>query len=93
MTENDRRFLVMVSESNPGGTTAQVAGRILAEIDRLRAELAAAKAEPPRPVAIMANPDGDVHAFEYMPDYHVTPQPCGSWGYTLRSWTWHPKSP
>ncbi len=54
------------------------------------AELAAARAEPPRPTSLAMGRDGDVHAYESTDDYAKVPQEPGGFGYHVRSWTWHP---
>jgi hypothetical protein len=63
------------------------------ELDRLRGDLAAAKAEPPRPTAIVYASEGVLHAFE---DYEEAVAFSDEHGMDIGGisrWIWHPKSP
>jgi hypothetical protein len=61
------------------------------EVERLRVALAAAKAEPPRPAAIVYASEGVLHAFEdydeaVMFSYEHSMDIGG-----IHQWVWHPK--
>jgi hypothetical protein len=69
--------------------------KLLAEIDRLCGELAAARAEPQRPAAIVRlcnTAETEVHAFEVFKDaLNFIRQAKSVWAMkTDGSWTWHP---
>jgi hypothetical protein len=70
----------------------------LGEVDRLRAELAEAKAAPPRPAAIVRTIPNVYHAFESGDDAqdfwlanHRGEFLAGSVLQFVKSWTWHPR--
>jgi hypothetical protein len=76
--------------------------RLKLEVNRLRAELAAVKAEPIRPAAIVSKPDPlgvwAIDAYESKADAETEMR---DWEFStgrvlirdVTSWTWHPKSP
>ena len=67
---------------------------LVAEVERLRAELAAARAEPPHPAAMVRGKGcGEWHAFERREEARrfVEPAPLNPW-YPVESWHWHPES-
>ncbi len=69
------------------------------EIDRLKAEFAAAQSEPPRPAAIVRTIDREAHGFECTTDaieFYSSLPPDDTTDHCraymgFRSWTWHPK--
>jgi hypothetical protein len=63
------------------------------EIVRLRAELAAAKGEPPQPAAIVYASEGVLHAFEDYDEAAAFSEEHNLDIGGIHQWVWHPKSP
>jgi HAMP domain-containing protein len=64
-----------------------------AEIDRLRAELEQAKAEPPRPAAIVYASEGVLHVFESYEEAVAFSDERNMDIGGVNQWIWHPKLP
>jgi hypothetical protein len=64
---------------------------LLDEIARLRAELAEAKAEPPRPAAIVYASEGVLHAFEDYDEAVMFSDEHSMDIGGIHQWVWHPK--